>query len=125
MTSNLFKLAGTLSVVGLALYHPLAAPHEFQVGVADHAFDHLSSIADQAETAAMSGANIIYVTGLGASGYQGLPSAEEMLQQRRATTTYLRNAKRKGIRLAIGYVCATSIVKLDTFDKHWPAELRS
>src|SRR5258706_5512323 len=125
MRSNFCKLACTLSLAGLALYRPFAAPHELQVGIAGHAFDHLGSIADQAEAAAMSGANIIYVTGLGASGYQGLPSAEEMLRQRIVTRTYLRNAKRKGIRLAIGYVCATSIVKLDTFDKHWPAELRS
>ena len=31
----------------------------------------------------------------------------------------------RGIRLALGYVCATSIVKLETFDRHWPPGMRS
>ena len=106
--------------------HPLAgAPRELRVGVAGHAFDHLGGIGDQAETAAASGANIIYVTGVGGLGYEGLPSAEALATQRQATATYLRNAKGQGIRLAIGYVCATSMVKLETFDKHWSPEFRA
>src|SRR5439155_5640070 len=102
-----------------------STPPGLQVGIAGHAFDHLGSIGGQAEAAAASGANILYVTGLGAFGYQGLPSAEEFIEQRQKAEAYLRNAKRSGIRLAIGYVCATSIVKLETFDKNWPAELRA
>jgi hypothetical protein len=37
---------------------------------------------------------------------------------------YNRRAKKAGIKLNIGYLCATSIVKLDTFDKNWSAEFR-
>src|SRR5439155_6129569 len=102
-----------------------AAPPELRVGFAGHAFDHLGAIGEQAATAAASGANIIYVSGMGTLGYQGLPSAEDMLQQRQSALAYAREAKRNGIRLIIGYICATSIVKLDTFDKHWTPELRA
>jgi hypothetical protein len=93
--------------------------------VAGHAFDHLGSIGEQAEAAAASGANIIYASGVGALGYEGLPSAEELARQRQAAATYLRNAKQHGIRLAIGYVCATSIVKLEAFDKNWSPAFRA
>src|SRR6516162_2445740 len=47
-----------------------AAPRELRVRIAGHVFDHLGSIGDQAAAAAASGANIIYVSGLGALGYQ-------------------------------------------------------
>ncbi len=101
------------------------APRELWVGTAGHAFDHLGGIGDQAEAAVASGANIIYVTGLGGVGYQGLPPVEAFASERKATAAYLRDAKRQGIRLAIGYICATSIVKLDTFDKNWAPEFRA
>src|SRR6185436_2786960 len=87
-------------------------------------FDHLGGIDNQATTAGRSGANIIYVTGLGGIGYNGLPDQTELTKQRQATIDYLSQAKRNGIRLAIGYVCATSMVKLDQFDRHWPDDLR-
>ena len=119
------KHAGIVAALSLGIHCLLASPRELHVGLAGHAFDHLGGIADQAEAAAASGANIIYVSGLGTFGYQGLPSSEEMFRQRRATTTYLRNAKHNGIHLAIGYVCATSIVKLDTFNKEWSPAFRS
>jgi hypothetical protein len=99
-------------------------PRELQVGVAGHAFDHLGGFADQAEAAAASGANIIYVSGLGALGYEGLPASDELLKQHRQVSAYLKRAKEHGIKLAIGYVCATSIVKLDSFDRNWSEELR-
>ncbi|HOX56654.1 MAG TPA: hypothetical protein P5205_07760 [Candidatus Paceibacterota bacterium] len=102
-----------------------AVRRELQAGVAGHAFDHLGAIGDQAEAAAASGASVIYVTGLGGLGYLGLPPAEELAVQRRATASYLDNARRRGIRLAIGYVCATSIVKLEAFARNWPPELRA
>jgi hypothetical protein len=95
------------------------------VGIAGHAFDHLGEIADQADAAAASGANIIYATGLGSFGYTGLPAAAPLAKSRDEFAAYLKNARGKGIRLAIGYVCATSIVKLDTFDKHWPDDFRA
>src|SRR5438105_224114 len=101
-----------------------SGPKSLKAGIAGHAFDHLGAIGDQAETAAASGANIIYASGLGALGYQGLPEPSEFETQKRATSVYLTAAKQKGIRLALGYVCATSIVGLDTFDKHWTPEFR-
>jgi hypothetical protein len=114
-----------LALLVLGVHVKAAEPPELQVGVAGHAFDHLGPIGAQADAAAASGANIIYVTGLGAVGYNGLPAPEEMRRQREATRTYIKQAKRNGIRLAIGYVCATSIVNLKTFDQNWPADLRS
>ena len=100
-------------------------PPELRVGQAGHAFDHLGNIGEQAEAAAASGANIIYVTGFGGLGYNGIPEHEQMLREREHTRAYIQHAKSKGIRLAIGYVCATSMVKLETFDRNWPADLRS
>lgn len=98
---------------------------ELRVGRAGHAFDHLGSIGAQAETAAASGATIIYATGLGGFGYAGLPSVDELANERQHVAEYNRKAKATGIELSIGYLCATSIVKLDTFDKNWTPEFRA
>ena len=102
-----------------------AAPRELQVGIAGHAFDHLGNIGEQAEAAAASGSTIIYATGFGGYGYMGLPAPAEVEATRQHSIAYLRQAKARGIRLALGYVCATSIVKIETFDRHWPAALRA
>jgi hypothetical protein len=118
-------LASWLSLFALWALPVLAEPRELRVGVAGHAFDHLGAIGEQAKAATASGANIIYVTGLGGVGYLGLPAADAFATQRQAAAAYLRNAKRQGIRLAIGYVCATSIVKLETFDKNWSPAFRA
>jgi hypothetical protein len=104
---------------------PVKTRAELRVGQAGHAFDHLGNIGAQSEAAAASGATIIYATGLGAFGYQGLPPLEELRRQSETAEAYNRSAKRRGIRLILGYVCATSIVKLDTFDRNWPPELRA
>jgi hypothetical protein len=40
------------------------------------------------------------------------------------TSDYNRHAREKGIQVILGYVCATSIVQLDTFDKNWSPEFR-
>lgn len=118
-------------VAGLCLFLILALPalpatrRDLQVGVAGHAFDHLGNIGEQAEAAVASGSTIIYATGLGGDGYQGLPGPVELEAKRKAVAAYLRQAKARGIRLALGYVCATSIVKLEAFDRHWSPELRS
>ncbi len=98
---------------------------ELRVGQAGHAFDHLGNIGAQAEAAAASGATIIYATGLGALGYQGLPPADELKRQCDAAAAYTRSAKRRGIRLVLGYICATSIVKLESFDRNWTPEFRA
>jgi hypothetical protein len=96
-----------------------------RVGRAGHAFDHLGNIGDQAPAAAASGATVIYATGLGGHGYAGLPNEAELATLRDAVSKYNRDARRQGIELILGYVCATSIVKLETFDKNWSAEFRS
>lgn len=100
------------------------AERDLRLGAAGHAFDHLGTIAEQAEAAAASGATIIYASGLGALGYQGLPAPADLQQQRKAAAAYAQAARSRGIRLVIGYVCATSIVQLDSFDRNWAPQLR-
>src|SRR5687767_4416583 len=55
----------------LLLAGDLLGQPKLRVGIAGHAFDHLGGLGEQAETAVASGANIIYVTGVGGLGYQG------------------------------------------------------
>lgn len=98
---------------------------ELRVGRAGHAFDHLGNIGGQAETAATSGATIIYATGLGGYGYTGLPPADALATERKNVADYNRKAKAAGIELSIGYLCATSIVKIQTFDKYWTPNFRA
>src|SRR4051812_37740414 len=113
-----------LAMAGFSPSAVTAEPRELRIGIAGHAFDHLGAIGEQAEAAVASGATVLYITGIGTLGYQGLPSIEELHQQQHATKTYIKNAKQKGLQLALGYVCATSIVKLESFDKDWSAEFR-
>ena len=123
MSKNLLQSGFLLMMVASTV---LGAPIDaLRVGVAEHAFDHLGDIGNQAETAAASGANIIYCTALGTFGYQGLPGENELAKARQDSLAYNRKAKARGIRLAIGYVCATSIVKLDKFDAHWSPQFRA
>jgi hypothetical protein len=96
-----------------------------RVGRAGHAFDHLGNLGEQAATVAASGATVIYATGLGGHGYAGLPTEAELAKLRDATSKYNREARRHGIELILGYACATSIVKLETFDKNWTDEFRA
>ena len=143
-TRRQFALVGTLCLVNICANHstaeilrtsarhedsgarlPIKTRAELRVGQAGHAFDHLGNIGAQSEAAAASGATIIYATGLGAFGYQGLPPLEELRRQGETAAAYNRLAKRRGIRLVLGYVCATSIVRLDTFDRNWSPELRA
>ena len=112
-------------IVRLALFLMVAsaaaaAPGDaLRVGIAQHAFDHLGDIGGQAATAAECGANIIYCSGVGVCGYEGLPPENKFAEVRKESLSYNHKAKLEGIRLAIGYVCATSIVGLNTFDKNW------
>ena len=85
----------------------------------------LGGIGLQAEAAAASGSNIIYASGVGEAGYQGLPPQNDFATLRKNVSEYSRRAKELGIELNIGYLCATSIVKLDTFDKNWTDEFRA
>src|SRR5947208_2747083 len=114
----------------LALASPDAAAAtdafgKLRLGRACHAFEHLGELGHQAEAAVASGATVIYTTGLGGEGYSGLPGPEVLAARRWTETEYTRSAKAKGVRLALGYVCATSIVGLDSFDRNWTAEFRA
>jgi hypothetical protein len=102
-----------------------ATPSELRIGRASHAFDHLGGIGGQADAAAASAATIICAGGLGEAGYHGLPSPNDFAALRKSVSDYSRRAKELGIELNIGYLCATSIVKLDTFDKNWTDEFRA
>ena len=121
MRTLLFAAVALISVV------PAAAevPAELRVGRAGHAFDHLGGIGGQAEAAAESGATILYTGGLGEAGYGGIPPATEFKKLLASARDYSDGAKKRGIELTIGYLCATSIVKLDSFDKNWTPEFRS
>lgn len=114
-------------VFGLVLVARMALgglASELGVGRGFHAFDHLGNIGEQADAAAASGINIIYATGVGGVGYMGLPNETELAVNLRKTGEYNQRAREKGIRVIFGYVCATSIVKLDTFDANWSAKFR-
>src|SRR5580658_9318270 len=76
----------------------LGQPAELRVGVAAHAFDHLGAIGEQAKTAAATGATIIYASGVGTEGYQGLPPAKVFREKEQAARAYIADAKHRGIR---------------------------
>lgn len=97
---------------------------ELRVGRSLPAFDHLGNIGDQAPAAAAAGFNCIYATGVGSLGYSGLPSPEALASQGEAVSAYNQNARREGVRVIFGYVCATSIVKLESFTAGWTPEFR-
>jgi len=125
MLRIILSISATFLFLIVSTCHSAELPHELRVGIANHAFDHLGGISEQAEAAAASGANIIYATGLGSDGYSGLPARETLTQRRQAAAAYVRRAKSHGIRLVLGYLCATSVVKLESFDQHWTQEFRS
>src|SRR5688572_1100494 len=74
------------------------------LGVAGHAFDHLGAIGEQAEAAAASGFNIIYATGCGGAGYEGLPPADKLAEMMRQSAEYNTRARAQGIKVILGYV---------------------
>jgi len=95
------------------------------LGHACHAFEHLGSFVAQAEAAAQSGATVIYASGIGGEGYSGLPEATEWAKRLAAAKAYAEKANALGIPVVLGYLCATSIVGLDAFDKQWTPEFRA
>jgi len=119
------RLVCPLVLLSLSVAEPAQQPPDLQVGVAAHAFDHLGALGEQAQAALASGATVLYVTGVGALGYQGLPPVQDLRRQEETARNYLTNAKRSGLRLALGYLCATSIVKLKSFDENWTGEFRA
>lgn len=112
-------------VFALVAAAAFAAPFDLRTGAALHAFDHLHGYAEQAETAAACGATILYATGLGMDGYTGIPAAETWEAHRAQCRAYNNKAHAAGIHAILGYLCATSIVGLDTFDANWTDEMRA
>lgn len=117
-------LLGRLSGGHVAAAEHFAADANLRLGEAFHAFDHLGNIGHQAEAAAAGGATVLYA-GFGGIGYGGLPERGQLEELLRSETEYVRTARRAGIRVALGYVCATSIVGLDAFDRYWTPEMRA
>ena len=113
------------AVFALAAAAAFAAPFDLRTGAALHAFDHLHGYAEQAETAAACGATVIYATGLGMDGYTGIPAAETWEAHRAQCRAYNDKTHAAGIHAILGYLCATSIVGLDTFDANWTDEMRA
>ncbi len=111
-------------VLSLAACDARAAAPELRPCFSFHAFDHLHNYGRQAEAAAASGVTVIYATGLGSDGYTGLPSSEIWEAHRQDSRDYVSHARSLGIQAVLGYLCATSMVGLDTFDDHWSPELR-
>src|SRR3954471_19856574 len=72
-------------------------PRALRVGIAGHAFEHLGAIGEQAETAAASGATIIYDAGFGAIGYEGLGTPEELQAAHQRIASYVDKARTAGI----------------------------
>ncbi len=121
--ANTIGFAFALSVLTCALAQ--GQDDRLAVGLASHAFDHLGNIGDQAETAAACGANVIYAGGFGSLGYEGLPPPARLDRAAADIADYGRRARAAGARVLIGYVCGTSIVKLDTFDRNWTPAFRA
>ena len=96
-----------------------------RLGAALHAFDHLGAQGQQLDAAVASGVTVIYATGVGSDGYEGIPATDVWKRHRDDAAAYCASAKARGVQRMIGYLCATSIVKLETFDAHWPDELRA
>ena len=100
-------------------------PSALRTGEALHAFEHLGEMGHQLDAAVASGVTVIYATGMGSDGYLGLPEPATFERRCAEERAYSEKAKEQGIRLVLGYLCATSIVKLETFDDNWTTEMRT
>lgn len=115
------------AALGTAILRPAFSaepPRELRTGLAQHAFDHVGNVGNLGDLAAACGETVIYCNGAGA-GYLGLPGDDVLAARRRQSLAYLKDARKHGVRLAIGYVCATSIVNLRSFATNWPPEFRA
>jgi len=90
-----------------------------------HAFDHLDNLDKQAEPARLCEVSVLYATGVGVCQYMGLPEKEPWESIKADTKKYVHHAKSLGIPVVLGYLCSTSIVNLETFDRNWSEEFRS
>ncbi len=89
-----------------------------------HGFDHLDNLDKQAESASLCSISVLYATGVGVCQYMGIPEAERWESIKEDTRKYVTYAKSLGISVVLGYLCSTSIVNLETFDKHWTEDFR-
>ena len=101
------------------------SPHDLRVGYSLHAFEHLAGFDHQGEVAGACGATITYGSGIGGLAYSGLPAPEELEKAIGSELEYNQRIRKAGIKTCLGYLCATSIIGLDTFDKNWTAEFRA
>jgi hypothetical protein len=113
------------AAASVSLTDSAAIAEAVRLGHACHAFEHLGAFGMQAEAAAACGATVIYATGIGGDGYEGLPAADEWQRRLDAARAYTEKAKGLGIPVVLGYLCATSIVGLDDFDAGWTPEFRA
>jgi hypothetical protein len=99
-------------------------PEALRLGLTQYAFDHTGSLSNLAPLCRACGSTAIFTGSIGALGYQGMPGTEALEAACREEREYLGDAAANGMRLRIGYVCATSIVHLTDFDRHWTPEFR-
>lgn len=120
------RFAGAIAILLLTLVAGLQADPspELRTGVAQFAFDHGGDQSNLSDVCVAAGCNAIYTGLLGADGYDGLPPDATLSKLRQSQKAYLKKAKSQGIRMAIGYVCATSIVNLKSFDANWTPKFR-
>jgi hypothetical protein len=82
-------------------------------------FDHLDGFVEQLDAAIASRCTVMYASGLGALSYGGLPPKARLETELARMTAYNRRARAGGIGIVLSYLCATSIVNLDTFAANW------
>lgn len=90
-----------------------------------HAFDHLDNLDRQAEPAYQCGVSVLYISGVGVFGYMGIPPANEWEKIKDDAKKYVQHVRSLGIPVVIGYLCSTSIVRLNTFDSNFPPDLKN
>jgi hypothetical protein len=83
------------------------------------AFDHLGNVGAQAPAATAAGCTVVYATGIGAVSYSGLPPRPQMDALLAECASYNRDARARGARIVLSYLCATSIVNVETFAANW------
>jgi hypothetical protein len=83
------------------------------------AFDHLGNLNGQIEAAATGRCTLVYATGIGAYSYVGLPPKSVMDAYLAQCAAYNQKAHKGGVGIVLSYLCATSIVGVDTFATNW------
>ena len=82
------------------------------------AFDHLGEVNQQIDSVAASGCTVTYA-GLGGYSYTGLPAKADLQKLITDVKAYNFRGHSKNVPVMLSYLCATSIVNIDTFTKNW------